>query len=136
MSARRVLLANEPRLIRTMLKRIFENTPGLEIVGEVLDQAELASIVGQTSAEWVVATLDANGEAPEAIETLFAHYPHLCVLMLSEDSSQVRLKRSGHSDKTLDGLSLAELIGILRENPLKAKQQSNPNSGERRGLWR
>lgn len=118
MQPRRVILANKPRLLREMLKRVIEKVPDLEVVGEVGDLAKSAALVEQTQAQWVVVSPSPAGNMPEAVELLFAARPSIRVLAVAGDGSQVMLKWVESHEEDLSGVSLDELVTILRRRPV------------------
>jgi DNA-binding NarL/FixJ family response regulator len=119
---RRLLLANSPRLLRGLLKQVIQKEPSLQIVGEASDAAHLPAIVSQTGAQLVVLPLTPQGQFPEGAEKLLQACPQVCILALAADGSRARLKglgRAGHEivERDIEGLSLAELVGMLRSLP-------------------
>jgi DNA-binding NarL/FixJ family response regulator len=109
----RVILANEPRLLRGMLRRAIARAPGLEVVGEVTDPTELSSLISQSEAQWVVVSIWPEGMVPSAIRSLLRGRSTLRILGLAADGSQARIACSERDQDTRGGLSLDELIDIL-----------------------
>ncbi len=50
----RVLVANRPRLMRELMVATISEQPDIEIVGEVQDEAELASAVEKTRPDFLI----------------------------------------------------------------------------------
>jgi hypothetical protein len=115
MQMRQVILANQPRLLRGMLKRVIAKTPDLQVVGEAANPAELSSIIEQTSACCVIVTLWPEGLMPSALESLLMERSSVCILGVAPDGSQARVKRSESPEENLRNLSLGKLIAVLRE---------------------
>ena len=113
MQASRVILANEPRLLRGMLRRVIARIPGLEVVGEVTDPAMLPSLINETEAQWVLTSAWPEGRPPSAVQFLLAERSSVCVLGLAADGSQARIVCAGASEETREGLSLEDLLTIL-----------------------
>jgi DNA-binding NarL/FixJ family response regulator len=113
MQMSRVILANEPRLLRDMLRRALTRAPGLEVVGEVTDPAELSSLISQSEAQWVVVSMWPEGTVPSAIRSLLTGCSALRILGLAADGSQAKITCSQCDQDTRGGLSLDELIDIL-----------------------
>ncbi len=116
MEPHRILVANEARFLREMLKRAFEKVPSLSVAGEITDPARLASAIGQTGAEWVIVSLRPDGAMPEMIEPLLAEYPAVRFLGVAMDGSQVKMKWIESREDVLEGPSLDDLIAILRDD--------------------
>lgn len=114
MKTSRVILANEPRLLRGMLRRALARTPGLQVVGEVTDLAELPSLARRCEAQWVVVSTGTEGRIPGAVEPLLVEGAPLCILGMAADGSQAKIVCTGSPEETRDGLSLDDLIAILQ----------------------
>ncbi|MFN8489388.1 MAG: hypothetical protein U0350_17530 [Caldilineaceae bacterium] len=112
----RIILANEPRLLREMLGHVFASTPGLEVVAVVENPLYLATIVNEEEAHWLIVTLDdANGVLPPY---LAYHHSPPSLMAISADGRQVEIKTTkpdGHQERyTLYDISLDRLLNILR----------------------
>jgi hypothetical protein len=119
MKSSHVILANEPRLLRGMLKRVLNRVPDLEVVGEVTDQALIRSLVKETDAQWVIVPFWSDGKEPHAIQDLLAEYPTVSVMGLTADGSRAKIKQAGKPEESLPGLSLEDLVGALGKEPAK-----------------
>jgi chemotaxis response regulator CheB len=83
----RVLVANHPRLMRDVIVATFAGQPGIEIVGEVSDDAEIVNQVHATLPDLVVIALDESGERPALCDRLLREHPQLRIMAvaLNED---------------------------------------------------
>ena len=115
MQPSQVILANEPRLLRGILKRVLARAPGLQVVGEVTDPAKLSSLIQQTDAQWVIVSLWPEGLVPSAIESLLTEHSSVCILGMAADGSQARIVRAESPEEDLHNLSLGKLIAVLSE---------------------
>lgn len=115
MQPTRVILANEPRLLREMLKRVITRAPELQVVGEVTDPTELSPLLRQTHAQWIIVSLWPEGLVPSAIESLLVEHSSVRVLGMAGDGSQARIKRAEFTEQELCNLSLSRLIAVLSE---------------------
>lgn len=109
----RVILANEPRLFREMLERVFSKQIDLQVVAEVLNLSQLPDVISQTRADWVVVTLLPNGELPSYADLLISLHPRIGVLAVAWDGSQVKVKSCSMLEEELVGISLKDLLMIL-----------------------
>ena len=116
MTAHRVILANESRLIREMLERVINKVPDLEVVGHAADAAGLSSLLKETDAQWVIVSLLPDSKIPAVADSLLAEHPSLRVLAIAVDGSQVKAKWVEPHEKDLGDLSLEELIAILEDS--------------------
>jgi hypothetical protein len=135
----RIILANESRLLREMLKRAIAKSPHLRVVGEVTDGRHLPSMVGKPDAQWVIVSLQPDGDIPDVAETLLIENPSVTVLAVASDGSQIRMgwaqlyeraiavasdgspvkvNWTETHDRLLEDLSLAELITVLCKGSL------------------
>jgi hypothetical protein len=115
MQTNRVILANEPRLLRGMLRRALARTPGLEVASEVTDLADLSPLVNRSEAQWVIVSIWPKGSLSGAVQSLITEHPALCILGMAADGSQARIICPGFTEETRHGLSLDDLIAILHK---------------------
>ena len=113
MQTNRVILANEPRLLRGMLRRVISGAPGLEVMGEAMDLAKLSSLVSQSKAQWVIVSIWPAGIVPNSVQSMMVERSALCILGMAADGSQARVICTDSPEETLDELSLDDLIAIL-----------------------
>jgi len=112
--AKRIVLANEPRLFRDMLQRALEGIPGLEVVAQVADTEDLWHALEQSRAEWIVVSLTPGGKLPAVTEVLLIRYPSLCILGVAADGSRAQIRGHGFPAKEWSGGSLDELVELLQ----------------------
>ncbi len=114
METRRIIVANQQRLLREMMKRVIEKTPGFQVVGEGLEMAKLPAAIERTNAQWVIVSLRPEGELPQIVDDLLAVQPTLRVLALAPDGSQVKVKALKPREENLSNMNLNKLIAMLR----------------------
>jgi hypothetical protein len=117
METQRIILAGESRLLMEMLRRAISKSPGLEVVDQVADLANLPSAVERASAQWVIISLRPEGKMPEVVSHLLATHPSLLVLALAADGSHARLEWMEPHEEIFDQLSLDELVATLHSGP-------------------
>jgi DNA-binding NarL/FixJ family response regulator len=115
MSEHRIILADGSRLLREMLKRIFEKAEDLEVVGEVIDIKNLPHMIQEKKAQWVILSTPPEENAPRWIEAIISEHPDVRFLSVSNDGSEIKIKWYEPHEKTIRGLSLQDLITILQE---------------------
>lgn len=111
----RVILANEPRLLRGLLSRALQQAPGVQVVGQETDKAKLASTIDESGADWVIVSLWQNGNLPAFLQDLISERPSLCLMGMAADGSQARTWSPDGGERNLNGLTLDELIATLRQ---------------------
>lgn len=112
MRTRRIVLANNARLLREMLKRALDKADDLQVVRELAGLSNLDGVIEQAHPDWLIISPD---QAPAAVGALVAEHPDLRVITVSSDGSRIRIWREGAGEEKLDGLSLGELLSILRD---------------------
>lgn len=113
MASHRILMANDSRFLREILKHAFEKAQGLSVVGEITDPDQLVSSVERTDADWVVVSLRLDGSMPASIETLLTKHSAVRILGVARDGSQVKMKWIEPREDDLHDPSISDLIGIL-----------------------
>lgn len=112
----RVILANEPRLLREMLMRVFDSAPDFQPVAEVTDTTNLASAVEQAHVHWVIVSLPRSGEIPDAVGRLASTHPDVGFLGLADDASSVKA-RVDTTEYDWDRPTLEQLLAALHRHP-------------------
>jgi DNA-binding NarL/FixJ family response regulator len=122
---RRILLANKPRLLRGMLRRVLAMDPELDVVGETNDLSALPEKVDETDADWVVVSLWSDGGESAPLQALLQELASVSVLGVAADGSRAQVRAGGTPDEILEAVSLDELIAVLRSPPTQDGQASN-----------
>jgi hypothetical protein len=63
----RILMANQPKLMRRLLLEMLEEEPWIEFVGEATQEAEIRELAQRTAPDLVVVTADRPGDRPSAM---------------------------------------------------------------------
>jgi AmiR/NasT family two-component response regulator len=83
MSAIRVLVANQPRLMRELVLATISEQPDIEVVGQVQDDAEIERAVRETHPDFVIVALDNSDRLPPPCRVLLKQHPHLRVIAIA-----------------------------------------------------
>ena len=117
---RRIVLANQPRLLREMLGRVFSTTPGLQVVAEVEDATDLAEICGKAQITWLIVTLGNDGAVPAQLPNRTKGNAFLSLMAISPDGKQVEVQTTAADGSmqnyTFYDISLAVLLSILSQS--------------------
>ena len=90
----RIIIADDHPLFREGVKRIIDDVPSLEVVGEVGDGEELLAILPDTSADMVILDLTMPGlHGTEITKEVKKLYPQIKVLILTMHKSKEHLSR-------------------------------------------
>jgi DNA-binding NarL/FixJ family response regulator len=84
----RVLVANRPKLIRELILTALADQPGIEIVGEVSDDAEIPQRVQETLPDLLVIALDEPGRRPRVCDAVLREHPHLRIIAVASDQNR------------------------------------------------
>ena len=81
----RVLVANQPHLMREAVLETLSGQPDLEVVGETGVESEVAELVDKTRPDCVIVALDANVTRLGLCGFLLGRYPQMRVLALAPE---------------------------------------------------
>ncbi|MFL5449809.1 MAG: response regulator [Gemmatimonadales bacterium] len=130
----RLLIADDHPVVRAGLRRIIQDAPGLEVVGEVASGHELIERLPGIPADIVL--LDVTMPGPrflELLQQLKAEHPTVAVLVLSvhpEDQYAVRALRAGAAGYLTKDHSPEELTDAIRR-VYRGSKYVSPALGER-----
>jgi AmiR/NasT family two-component response regulator len=79
----RVLVANQPRLMRELLLATFADKPGIEIVGEVADNDDIPQRVTETMPDFLFIALEEPGKRPVICDTIFRRHPRVRIIAIA-----------------------------------------------------
>jgi chemotaxis response regulator CheB len=86
MNARvRVLVANQPRLMRELILATLFDQPDIEVVGEVVDDADLLSTVEEQRPDFLIVGMDKTGTRPSLCDLLLTKFPNMKILALAPE---------------------------------------------------
>jgi DNA-binding NarL/FixJ family response regulator len=83
----RILVANRPKLMRELILATLSDEPGIEIVGEVSDEAEIYERVRQTVPDLLVIALDEPAKRPDICDTLLRDQPGLRIIAVASQQN-------------------------------------------------
>jgi len=114
----RLLIADDHPVVREGLRRIVQEAPGLQVVGEVASGHELLERLPQVPADIVLLDVAMPGlRFLEVLQRLRSEHPTVAVLVLSvhpEDQYAVRALRAGASGYLTKDHSHEELTEAIR----------------------
>jgi two-component SAPR family response regulator len=110
----RIILVNNSRLMRDMLKRVISKTAGLEIVSDLDDLAEFPKTVKKIEADWAIVLLPPDEGVPDLVEQVINEQPSMRFLLMGVDGSHARIKWNEPHEVPLDKKNLQELLALLR----------------------
>jgi DNA-binding NarL/FixJ family response regulator len=114
-SQRKIVLVNDSRLLRGILKRAIQRDHGLQVVAEVDDLAKFSSVIRQADVDWIILALPPGKPIPTIVDQALREQPKLNLLVMATDGSRVRMRWIEAHETDLDEKNLQELLAILRE---------------------
>jgi DNA-binding NarL/FixJ family response regulator len=84
----RILVANRPKLMRELIVGTLADEPGIEIVGEVSDEAQIPARVHETLPDLLVIALDEPGKRPRICDAVLRDHPHLRIIAVASDQNR------------------------------------------------
>ena len=85
----RVLVANQPRLMREVILTTFADQPDIEIVGEVSEESEISESVRKTLPNFVVIALDQPGQRPPICDDLLREHPEVRIIAVAPKKNYI-----------------------------------------------
>jgi hypothetical protein len=113
MEESRVILANEPKLLRGMLRRALGRSPGLQVVSEVPEPAHLGPMFDGSDVQWLVTPIWPEARIPRVLRSMLAQYSSLKILGIAVDGSRARVVGGKSREETWDEPSLDDLVSIF-----------------------
>jgi DNA-binding NarL/FixJ family response regulator len=81
--ATRILVANRPKLMREVILAALAEHPGIEIVGEVSDEAEILEHVRDKRPDLLVIALDDTEQRPPICDRILREHPDLRIIAVA-----------------------------------------------------
>jgi chemotaxis response regulator CheB len=81
----RVVVANQPRLMREMVLETILEQPDIEIVAEIKNESEIVGAVEGTTPDFLIIALDESGRRPALCDALLFRYPNMKILALAPE---------------------------------------------------
>jgi chemotaxis response regulator CheB len=83
----RVVVANQPRLMREMVLETITEQPDIEIVAEIQNENDIAQAVEGTRPDFLIITLENSGQRPLLCDVLLRRYPEMKILALAPEQN-------------------------------------------------
>jgi DNA-binding NarL/FixJ family response regulator len=109
----KIVLANQSKLLREMLSRVFTQLEDFVIVQEIDNPTLLAKILDQADIDWVLFSSMHHQGKLEWIDDLIRIHPSVCFADIALDKSEVTFTWMNNPDTEINDLSLEEFIAIL-----------------------
>lgn len=83
----KVLVANQPRLMRELVLATISDQPDIEIVGEIQDDSRVFESVDRTAPDFLIVALENLDRRPPFCDSLLERHPGLRILALAADTN-------------------------------------------------
>ncbi len=84
----RVLVANQPRLMRELVLATIADQPDIDIVGEVSNENELTAAIEESQPDVLILALDVAEERAAQCGFLLGRYPQMRILALAPEQNR------------------------------------------------
>lgn len=84
----RVLIANQPRLMRELIRATIADQPDIDVVGELEKRQDLAEAVAQTKPDVVIVPIDHGDKYRAQCGFLLGRYPEMKILALNPEQNR------------------------------------------------
>jgi DNA-binding NarL/FixJ family response regulator len=85
----RVLVANQPRLMRELVLATIEDQPDFEIVGATDNQSEITEMVERMRPDYLIVGREESDVRPGLCGFLLGRYPQMKILAVGAESGSV-----------------------------------------------
>ncbi|MBZ5699355.1 MAG: hypothetical protein LAN18_12505 [Acidobacteriia bacterium] len=81
----RVVVANQPRLMRELVLETINEQSGIEIIAEIENESAIAEAVDATHPDCLIITLDESDKRPPLCDILLRRYPEMKILAVAPE---------------------------------------------------
>jgi chemotaxis response regulator CheB len=81
----RVVVANQPRLMRELVLETINDQADIEIVAEIQNQDDIVQVVDGTNPDFLIIALDESNDRPQLCDTLLRRHPAMKILALAPE---------------------------------------------------
>jgi chemotaxis response regulator CheB len=81
----RVIVANQPRLMRELVLETIAGASDIEVVAEIQNENDITQIVEGKQPDFLIIALDESNRRPPLCDTLLRRYPEMRILALAPE---------------------------------------------------
>ena len=81
----RVIVANQPRLMRELVLETIAGASDIEVVAEIQNENDIAQIVEGKQPDFLIIALDESNQRPPLCDMLLRRYPGMKILALAPE---------------------------------------------------
>jgi hypothetical protein len=117
-----IILVNLSNLVRDMLEKVINKTPGLEVTANEDELVKLPKILKRVQADWVIVLLPPDGQVPDLVKQAVREHVSTHFLLMGVDGSRVRLMHSKPREIPLGDKNLPYILDLLHEEQFERIQ--------------
>ncbi|MCF7824938.1 MAG: hypothetical protein K9N35_12310 [Candidatus Marinimicrobia bacterium] len=110
----KILLSSSPKLLSDVIRRLLEDQPDMQIIGEVSDPLQLLITTQDAFADAVIITPVKSNGIPRICNQLLVEHPLLKIITLDTDSDSAFYYRLNHKRLKFQAPSGFAILSILR----------------------
>lgn len=81
----RVVVANQPRLMRELVLETVRHQPDIEVIAEIQDESDIECAVDEGNPDFLIVALNESDRYPAICDVLLRRYPQMKVLALAAE---------------------------------------------------
>ncbi len=116
MTIKRVILANNSRLLREMFHRVIDQADYLRVVREVQSSEEILIAIQRFCPDWVIVSLPLSDFVLNCISASIQSDPSVRFIIFSEGHRSLKIDWQMTSEEEISDLSLKEFIHLLEKD--------------------
>lgn len=114
----RILVANQPKLMRELILETLAEQPGVEIVGEVPEESNILNRVEETRPNFLFITLDDPETRPALCDSVLRSHPEISIIAVGPHHDQgIRYWASFDIHSSAVEASLEAILTVMKDAP-------------------
>jgi DNA-binding NarL/FixJ family response regulator len=81
----RVVVANQPRLMRELVLEAITEQPDIELVAEIQNEDEIAEMIDGAEPDYLIIALHESDHRPEICDVLLRRHPRMKILAIAPE---------------------------------------------------
>jgi DNA-binding NarL/FixJ family response regulator len=113
----RVAVANQPRLMRELIAMSLAGEEDVEVVADIIDEAEISRVVEEATPDFLIVSLDSRRFGPPARVDMLQRHPGVQIMALATDGNSFTLFSASDGVRSIiyEGPA-AEILKVIRDN--------------------
>src|SRR5260370_27240515 len=113
----RVAMANQPRMMRELIAESLATEEGVEVVAQIIDEAEISRVIEETKPEFLFVSLDSRRFGRPEREDMLQRHPEIQIMALASDGNSFTLFSASDGIRSVTYKAAeAEILDVMRGN--------------------